>query len=64
MATECISRIGGVDDDSAIVQYLDDTVNVAASVVLFVEFQYHGIAYLLVTGIDSSAKIHHFPYKP
>ena len=30
MTPEGVGRVGGVDDDSAIVQYLDDAVNVAA----------------------------------
>ena len=46
MAPEGIGRVGGVDDDSALVQYLDDAVNVTACVVLLVEFQYHGIVCL------------------
>ena len=39
MAAKGIGGVGGVDDDSAIVQDVDNAVNVTARIVLFVEFQ-------------------------
>ena len=39
MASKGIGGVGGVDDDTTLVQYVDDSVDVAARVVLFVEFQ-------------------------
>ena len=47
VASDGIGRVGRVDDDAATVQHLDDAVEIAARVVLFVEFQYHGMCVVL-----------------
>ena len=39
MAAKGVGGVGGVDDDTALIQYVDDAVDVAARVVLFVELQ-------------------------
>ena len=46
MAAKGVGGVGGVDDDPAIVQYLDYAVDVAVRIVLFVEFEYHDMLIL------------------